>query len=407
MKTFRRSSLICALTLALGWVAICSGADESTNTAVPSPTLHLNLSAPLDFQVTQRTSVAGGELTIAGSITSDAKKNDLLPDKVEARITGKASTGELPGAWQPLPCDSRVAGFRGQLTVPAGGWYRLEVRAWRQGVVMASAVVEHVGMGEVFVIAGQSNSANYGEETNQTQTGLVAAFDGARWQPAADPEPGAGGKKGSFMPMFGDALAAQFHVPIGIVATGIGSTSVREWLPNGTRLDRLPPLTKNVTTIGNGQWEVSGSIFENFTARIKLLGTNGFRAVLWHQGESDAHQGKAERTLPGDLYREYLERLIRDSRLAIGWSAPWFVAQVSYHNPEDTSSPDIRAAQKSVCDDGLALLGPDTDTLTGDLRENNGKGIHLSAKGLKEHANLWVKVVGPWLEQQLNEPKNK
>jgi hypothetical protein len=173
---------------------------------------------------------------------------------------------------------------------------------------------------------------------------------------------------------------------------------VREWLPDGTPLTRLPPLTKNVSTVGNGQFEVSGHIFENFTARMKLLGTNGFRAVLWHQGESDARQANAERTLPGDLYRQYLEKLIGDSRQVIGWKAPWFVAQVSYHNPGDTSSPDIREAQKAVCDDGFAMLGPDTDTLTGDTRERNGQGIHLSAKGLKAHADMWATLVGKWLE---------
>ena len=54
------------------------------------------------------------------------------------------------------------------------------------------------------------------------------------------------------------------------------------------------------------------------------------------------------RTLPGTLYREYLEKLIRDSRRAIGWDAPWFVAQVSYHVPGDEGSEDIRAAQASA-----------------------------------------------------------
>jgi hypothetical protein len=136
---------------------------------------------------------------------------------------------------------------------------------------------------------------------------------------------------------------------------------------------------------------------------MKSLGTNGFRAVLWHEGESDARQADASRTLPGDSYRQYLEQLIRESRQVIGWNAPWFVAQVSYHNPDDTSSPDIRAAQESVCKDGFALLGPDTDTLTGDMREKEGKGIHLSAKGLRAHADLWVKKVGPWLEDRLGE----
>ena len=384
------------LAIIVAFASACFCKAQETNV----PAVHISLTSPLDYQVVQRSTAADGKLIIAGNFIAESKTN-ALPDKLEVMVTGKSSHGELPGNWQPLPCDARVAGFRAELNLPAGGWYRVEVRAFRQGVQMASIVVEHVGIGEIFVIVGQSNSANYGEEKHTTQTGLAASFDGTQWQPAADPMPGAGGKKGSFMPLFGDAMAKQFQVPVGIVAMGIGSTSVREWLPDGTRLTILPPLTKNVATVGDGQWEVSGNIFEVFTARMKLLGTNGFRAVLWHQGESDAHQGNAERTLPGNLYQQYLEQLIGDSRRVIGWNAPWFVAQVSYHNPGDTLSPDIRAAQKAVCDDGLAFLGPDTDTLTGEMREKNGLGIHLSAKGLKAHADLWVEKVGPWLELQL------
>jgi hypothetical protein len=377
--------------------ACCRGAEDSA-----PPPLHLILTSPLDYQVVQRSTPTDGKLIIAGAVVVESK-NELLPDKLEVMATGKSSAGDLPTKWQSLPGDSRVAAFRGELKLPAGGWYRLELRAFRQGVLVATGLVEHVGIGEIFVIAGQSNSANYGEEKQATQTGMVAAFDGTEWQLAKDPEPGAGGKKGSFMPLFGDAMAEHFHVPIGLVAMGIGSTSVREWLQGGTPLTRLPPLTRNVVTTGDGQWEVSGTIYATFTGRMKSLGTNGFRAVLWHQGESDARQADAERTLPGDLYRQYLERLIRESRQFIGWDAPWFVAQVSYHNPGDMASPDIRAAQQAVCDDGLALPGPDTDTLTGDMRENNGKGIHMSAKGLKAHAELWFKKVSPWLERQLGE----
>src|SRR5208337_4053640 len=96
-----------------------------------------------------------------------------------------------------------------------------------------------------------------------------------------------------------------------------------------------------------------------------------------------------------------LEQLIHESRQAIGWDAPWFVAQVSYHNTNDVSSPDIRAAQKALWDEGVALPGPDTDTLTGLMREKRGAGIHLSDQGLHEHARLWAEKVSPWLEQQL------
>jgi hypothetical protein len=389
--------IVLLLAVFLGAAHCCHA--QATN---GSP-LHLILTTPLDYQVTQRSTAAGGQIMVTGSTVAGSKA-DALPDKLEVRVTGQSPFGPVPSAWQSLPCDAQVAAFCGQLALPAGGWYRLEVRAFRLGALVASAVVEHVGVGEVFVVAGQSNSANYGEKKHLTETGLVASFNGAQWQPASDPMPGAGGKKGSFMPLFGDAMALRFHVPIGIVAMGIGSTSVREWLPDGTRLAILPPLTRNVVTVGPNQFAAGGNIFENFTSRMRLLGTNGFRAVLWHQGESDARQANAERTLPGGLYQQYLEELIRQSRRVIGWNAPWFVAQASYHNPGDVSSPDIRAAQQAVCKDGLATAGADTDTLTGDMREKNGTGIHLSAKGLAAHATLWVNAVAPWLDQQLNSP---
>jgi hypothetical protein len=368
---------------------------------VPSSSeVRIELASPVDFQIVQRSGLKEGILVISGKFVVETR-DTVLPDELQVLVSGNPSFGRLPADWQSLPCDDRVAAFRADLRLPAGGWYRLEVRAFRKGIQVASTVIEHVGVGEIFVVAGQSNSANHGEERQNTQSGMVAAFDGMTWQLARDPMPGASGSKGSFMPPFGDEMFDHFHVPIGIVAMGVGATSVREWLPVGTPLSRLPTLTGNVVTTGENQWEASGKIYENFVSRMKQLGTNGFRSVLWHQGESDANQADPTRTLPGELYRKYLEQLIRDSRAAIGWNAPWFVAQVSYHSHDDPSSPDIRAAQKLCWEDGIALPGPDTDTLTGDMREKNGTGVHLSGKGLKAHSHLWFEKISPWLEQNI------
>ena len=80
---------------------------------------------------------------------------------------------------------------------------------------------------------------------------------------------------------------------------------------------------------------------------------------------------------------------------------PWFVAQASYHSPEDPSCPPIRAAQASLWKEGVALEGPDTDQLTGEYRQNNGKGVHFSAKGLKAHGELWAEKVGAYLDYLL------
>ncbi len=354
----------------------------------------LTLSSPLDYQVVQRASREKGTLKVSGEIAESAGKVDLI----ETRIF---SNGK-PGDWKRLDAKRESAKFSAMMEAPAGGWHQLEVRARSGENVLGVAVVEHLGVGEVFVVAGQSNSANHGEEKQISKSGMVSTFDGNRWRLSADPQPGASGGGGSFIPPFGDAIAEKFHVPVGIVATGVGATSVREWLPKGATFPNPPTLTGQVRQLDGGGWESKGNIYGSFTGRMSQCGTRGFRAVLWHQGESDANQADSTRTLPGTLYREYLEKLIRDSRTAIGWEAPWFVAQVSYHIPGDEASPDIRAAQASLWKDGFANEGPDSDALKGNLREAGGKGVHFSGPGLREHAARWVEKVAPWLEGLLN-----
>ena len=119
----------------------------------------------------------------------------------------------------------------------------------------------------------------------------------------------------------------RFNVPVGLIACGIGATSVREWLPSGATFPNPPTIESRVEKRPDGSWASKGAAYAMFVARMKQAGPRGFRAVLWHQGESDANQKDPSRTLPGRLYRAYLERIIRDSRRDIGWEAPWFVAQ--------------------------------------------------------------------------------
>ena len=350
----------------------------------------ITLTSPLDHQVVQRHSSTEGTISIRGSQSGlDAGKT-----KFEAKIGAK-------GRWQVLNAQVEKEHFSARVTAPAGGWHRVEVRAVLDGKTVATAAVEHVGIGEVFVVAGQSNSANHGEEKQTTRTRRVAAFDGTKWQIADDPQPGASGRMGSFMPALGDALVDRFDVPVGFVACGIGATSVREWLPKGATFPNPPTLEKRVIKLPEGLWASDGAAYDAFIARMAPLGHNGFRVVLWHQGESDANQKDKTRTLAGKLYREYLEKIIRDSRRDTGFEAPWFVAQASYHVPGDEGSDDIRAAQAALWKDGLAQPGPDSDALKGPLRERKGLGVHFSGAGLRAHGQKWAAKITPWLDQQL------
>jgi hypothetical protein len=363
--------------------------------AAALPAAELTVTSPLDYQVVQRSVDGSGELRIAGTLPDTVPVAGVV---VEARLVD-----ETPWRVVDDALDGRF--FEGMLKTPAGGWWRLQVRALLEGREVAGGSVLHVGIGEVFVIAGQSNSANHGEEKQVTRTRRVASFDGEAWRLADDPQPGASGKRGSFIPPFADAVVEQEDVPVGIVACGIGATSVREWLPKGRAFPNPPTIERRVEKRPDGQWVSKGEAYSALIARMRSVGPEGFRAVLWHQGESDANQKDMTRTLSGKLYREYLETIIESSREEIGWKVPWFVAQASYHGPDDPGSDDLRAAQASLWKDGIALEGPDSDALTGRLRERNGQGVHFSGPGLREHGARWAAKVLPWLQTQRTEAR--
>jgi serine/threonine protein kinase len=348
------------VVLKVGTATDAEAADLATLTGA-NP--NLALQSPLDYEVFQRASRAQGVVRVRGKVKPDC-------DQVEARLSGKSAAGPLPEQWHPLKLGNDRA-FEGELPAPAGGWYKLEVRALKGGQPVAQTAVDHVGVGEVFVISGQSNSTNCSQDKLKQQSGMVATFGGDQWRLADDPQLGVhdhtGG--GSPWPAFGDALYEKYKVPIGIASTGHAGKSVNEWRPGS-------------------------ELYTFLLTRIKQLGKGGFRAVLWHQGESDVN-------MPSEEYAKKLGEIIAASKKDAGRDFPWFVAQVSYQNPYNPSFPLVRAGQKKLWDTGVALEGPDTDTLGGDNRDNNGAGIHFSAKGLRAHGKMWADKVGAYLDKVL------
>ncbi|GEM_PF-592333 len=358
----------------------------------------LHLISPVDYEVVQRVTPGKGLIRIVGELSEAGP----APALIEAKFSGE----NLDTPWQRVGGSVSGAKLNGTVEAPAGGWWRLEVRVMQGEREFARSSVAHLGVGEVFVVAGQSNSANYGEEKQTPQSGRVASSDGVKWLLADDPQPGAGGGGGSFIPPLGDALVRELGVPVGFIACGMGATSVREWLPKDATFPNPPTIESRVEKLPDGTWRSKGNLYTTLLSRINSAGPRGIRAVLWHQGESDANQKDASRTLPGPLYREYLERIIGDSRRETGWELPWFVAQASYHIPGDEGSEEIRSAQASLWTDRIALEGPDSDALKGELRERKGRGVHFSGPGLREHGAKWAEKLLPWIERQWTEPRS-
>jgi hypothetical protein len=349
----------------------------------------LTLKSPTARAVLQRETANAGRVQVVGEIQSDT------PVSVEIRLDG--------GDWKPVPTMGNpgtivIQSFSQTLDLPKG-MHTLEARAVRDKQPLASTSKVPFGVGEVFVVTGQSNSANHGAvKTKATSDQVFTLTPKGDWQPCADPQPGASGGGGSILPALGDELQKRLGVPIGFIPCGIGATSVREWLPGGVPFPNPPTIVSRVRKTADGAWEADGKAYAMLVTRMRSVPS--FRAVLWHQGESDANQKDATRTLSGKLYADYLKTLIASANKDSQRTAPWFVAQVSYHGPTDVGSEDIRTAQASLWKNGVALEGPDSDALRGPLRDNGGQGVHFSGEGLKAHAHAWAEKLVPWIESQ-------
>ncbi len=325
----------------------------------------LIIHSPRQWQVFQRSAKRRGQVVVSGQVTGPA-------DSVQVQLTGESTSGKLTGEWQNIPLDRATGAFNKSLTTPAGGWYAMAIRARAGSKTVATAAVKKLGVGEVFVTAGQSNSTSCGQFATKQTSGMVSAFNGKAWRRATDPMWGAHDlievddvfKGGSPWLAFGDQLAEYYGVPIGMAVTGHGGSSVNQWQPGC-------------------------DLYEWMITRVHQLGVMGFRAMLWHQGESDIE-------IP-EKYAGLLTTVIESTKHEAGWNFPWFVAKTTYHNPATPCFPKLQQAFDDVWASGVALPGPDTDTLTGKNRDFDGEGIHFSRIGLRAHGRMWADMMANWL----------
>ena len=79
----------------------------------------------------------------------------LHADAMQARAFDLKAQ-QAVGKWATLHAGNTPDSFTGSLNIPAG-WYRLDLRAMHDNQTIASATVDHIGVGEVFLTAAQSN----------------------------------------------------------------------------------------------------------------------------------------------------------------------------------------------------------------------------------------------------------
>lgn len=335
-------ALFCALALS---------ADPSVTVRVPQ-----------ERQVIQRAD--GATTAVLVEVQAHADAGPLM---ASVAVPGAETAKPTELAKQPGGSPEATT-FRGRVELPAGGWYRLAISLNGVAGPVEVARVERFGVGEVFVVAGQSNSANSGEERLLSTDDRVSAFDGAAWTLAADPMPGVqdGSDGGSPWPACGALLAKEWNVPIAFASCGFGGTSIGQW-----QKDAAPIAQKKEP------------LYAALVQRARALGK--FRAILWHQGESDASMGTSTADY-ASRFRALRDALTKD----LGSSPPWIVAHVSFVPDLDAARMQtIRAAQEQLWKEKVALQGPDTDDLLGAMRHSKDR-IHFSKAGLEEHGRRWA-----------------
>ncbi|MEP2774663.1 MAG: sialate O-acetylesterase [Luteolibacter sp.] len=346
----------------------------------------ITLSTPETGGVIQRDFHGVGAVQVEGTFGGSSTA------VIEARLTPRPGFSGNPTGWQVVNDEVGALGDFAGVLEGTGGWYDLEVRAVDGAVVLDTQLVESVGIGEVFITAGQSNSANYGEVPQTPGDERVRAYDlnAGTWAFATDPQPVSDGGKGSIWPDLGTMLVEQLDVPVGFVSAGQGGTKVAQWLPG--------------YGVGHPDYDPARADFDLYERLQQALGqlgnTTGYRAVLWHQGEADRATDPA-------VYQQQLETVISQSRIDSGTEMEWGVALASHQTNQMGPVPALRGAQQAVVDaDPLIFLGADTDTLptttSGDsadgldpatglpYREQGGIGVHFSDIGLLRHAELWL-----------------
>lgn len=351
------------------WIAILGfvGADAYAQ---------FNISYPANRTVLQRDKNNSATVYIRGTYTTPA-------DRVEVQL--RAINGGNTSGWMVIQRNPQGGSYAGQVDW-SGGWYELEVRAWRGDQVVGQATVPRFGIGEVFLIAGQSNSQgyqNYGgpgakDDRVNTVNYYNVSSNNELPQPAfdhlnADSYIAPRGNSAWAYGKLGDRLAERLGVPILFYNAGWYGSAVRNWRQsiNGTAY-----------SVYNGEaFTPSGMPYNNLRLALQYyIPVTGVRAVLWHQGEADNFANTSTSS-----YKNDLRAVIDQSRNESGRNLSWVISRASYENQRGIDFEVIQAQSDIIASTPNTFYGPETDK----IQIPRLDGAHFQDLGLHQLGDAW------------------
>ena len=321
--------------------------------------------SPSDFQIIQQKD-GFGQIELSGTWRFD---KEYALAEVYARVVMEDS-GEIVVFWTVCEMDGEK--WAASLNVPAGGLYRIEtcLRIDNKEDLLwcTRGDFRHfIGIGDVFVIAGQSNSTGYGREAiyDPPELGVHLLRNSGRWAVASHPlgdstdtahevNAEAGNPGHSPYLQFAKMLKKELNYPVGLVQVSKGGSAISAWVKGG-------------------------KLYENM---IHVLGeiNNEIKGVLWYQGCSDAHEGLC------DAYLDNFKGMVSDLRSDLGNQELYFLtAQLNKHivsTDTNYSFGKVRDAQRRAANEIKDLyIVPTTDCALSDgIHNNSGSNLIIGKR---------------------------
>lgn len=298
---------------------------------------------PADWQIIQQDVHGVGSVDLRGRWVADLEDSDT--GAVQVRVVREANGAPVSSEldWRPAQTlEDNTWSIR--LEIPAGGLYRIETRYAAVGNLApewsARGDLRHfVGVGDLWVIAGQSNSAGYGRGAieDPPELGVHVLRNSEQWALATHPlnestdtrhianREGANSGHSPYL-QAGRALQAALGHPIGLIQTALGGSALAPWNPAE---DGPTPL------------------FDTMMHCIGLAGGR-IRGIFWYQGESDAQD------LLAPTYAARFQAAVGAWRTAVGDPAlPVVTVQLNRVNNPPSDAVDltwsiVREAQRQV-----------------------------------------------------------
>ena len=306
---------------------------------------------------------------VSGPLRVTVSRRECPLEGWDGRVVGNVSGGR----WK-----AEISGLS------TGGPYVVEFSV--DGNAAASVSVRGILVGDLWILAGQSNMEGVGDLADvEPPSPYVHVLDMAnRWHIAEEPlhwlcdspdschceVSGAMQKrlqaetrkqrtKGAGLGLpFANEMFRQTGVPIGLLACAHGGTSMAQWDPELKELG-------------------GGSLYGSMLNRLDAAGGK-VAGILWYQGESDANPDDVK------LFAERFKKLVASVRADCGDSElPFYSVQLGRFVPEGGGAGDpsawnaIRELQRRLAEDiAFTAVAPAIDLELDDL-------IHIGTQGFK------------------------